>query len=1125
MADFNSDDDLLSQVMSKGNALGLSRRKKKKQSSLSTFEPGEPESILKTLAAGTMSGIQYVGETLDKPRRALFGAIAGKPEELLNLIPFSDTMGLTDPNNTVYGRDLLEQYAGAPKNREGFRPIDDFEDAAWDTLGLIADIAGDPFRFGTVGKLTAKGVAAGKAAGSSRVLGTSPFAMVKEIANKERSLASLRIPFTKSHLDLTGKGAASVAEKIAYSPPSRMIRQAFTLNPELKQYSKRGQMLADAKYSRILNAQASVVSQAIGFDQRSEEIVEVFGNRVKQMFDNHPELGKGLFSDTVDAKQLDINQIIRGLAEVKDRTVAAPLLSQVTRFKNLEDGINGMHSDLIQKFQTAAHGNHSLPDAQRLAAQALTGTDDMADTIAMTQKMDKYVHDMIEFKNETFKELQARGYKIHELEDDLTAHAPRSMEKVFQQVFSRYKSSTSSFDNAIKRKDVLKNIPGGTLAINQMSKDVAITGVKDAAVKNYVQRGMSIPDAIKQATKDLKATQPARLQKIMTDYIPTQAPTPDQLEHLTNVMEYFGDLPHEITSTGMFTGNVLHDMLDYVKRGQRVVAGLDAVYDVAAHTASTAKVGISVEDFFHALDGTHARHGFSTPTGLGFFDKTWQGIHGTAYTPNTHYVPEEFVDVAKRFMTFHSDNKDTIQMLKIWDKGTSMLKGGLTTPFPAFHTRNALGGLWQNLVTNDVKHFPQAMKNVVKAMMNNDRELVRLAEFHGIMPEGGSLVAQVAGGATDAGFNMGQAARQQLPDVPFKRLVENYKEGGIRGKNGIFGEGGALSMKNAEGSGVVSGLGKYGQDTMRTVETFNRLLHFEMKRLAGWTDSMAAHSTILNHFDYSTIGRSSKLQQGLKRIVPFYGWLRNNTPKQFFDLAQSPGGKQAQTVRTLAALQREAQNDAFLPDYLKEKVTIDNPFGSAEKKDGARSYLTMSGFLPIEDALNKFPTAQGVPDAKRTMQKALSMLHPVLQLPLEWSSGKQLWSGRPLSELHESPTGSSPLNEIIHKSPLARLATTVRQMKDPRKNKVEKAINLTIGGIGTTDVDYNKALEYEGRRLLEELLGKVPEAREFSRLSIPPEKFDALTPEQKKQYSLYSYLLKIGQKRSAAAKKEKAKKK
>lgn len=54
-----------------------------------------------------LSALSYAGETIDKPGRAARGLLSGRPEELANLIPFSDTMGITDPSQSSSGRDML----------------------------------------------------------------------------------------------------------------------------------------------------------------------------------------------------------------------------------------------------------------------------------------------------------------------------------------------------------------------------------------------------------------------------------------------------------------------------------------------------------------------------------------------------------------------------------------------------------------------------------------------------------------------------------------------------------------------------------------------------------------------------------------------------------------------------------------------------------------------------------------------------------------------------------------------------------------------------------------------------------------------------------------------------------
>lgn len=53
-----------------------------------------------------LDALGYLGDTFDKPGRAVRGLLGGRPEELLAAIPFSDSLGLTDKANRVSGQDL-----------------------------------------------------------------------------------------------------------------------------------------------------------------------------------------------------------------------------------------------------------------------------------------------------------------------------------------------------------------------------------------------------------------------------------------------------------------------------------------------------------------------------------------------------------------------------------------------------------------------------------------------------------------------------------------------------------------------------------------------------------------------------------------------------------------------------------------------------------------------------------------------------------------------------------------------------------------------------------------------------------------------------------------------------------
>ena len=56
------------------------------------------------------SGLGYLGDVESKfGGRAIRGALAGKPRELLSPIPFSDTLGITDPHQATSGSELASK--------------------------------------------------------------------------------------------------------------------------------------------------------------------------------------------------------------------------------------------------------------------------------------------------------------------------------------------------------------------------------------------------------------------------------------------------------------------------------------------------------------------------------------------------------------------------------------------------------------------------------------------------------------------------------------------------------------------------------------------------------------------------------------------------------------------------------------------------------------------------------------------------------------------------------------------------------------------------------------------------------------------------------------------------------
>lgn len=98
-----------------------------------------------------LAALGYLGDSLDKPGRALRGVLGGRPQEALAAIPFSDTLGLTDPGERVSGSDLLSS--------AGLQTGNELADAL---LGFGAEAALDPTAYLGVGLGARLGATAGR---------------------------------------------------------------------------------------------------------------------------------------------------------------------------------------------------------------------------------------------------------------------------------------------------------------------------------------------------------------------------------------------------------------------------------------------------------------------------------------------------------------------------------------------------------------------------------------------------------------------------------------------------------------------------------------------------------------------------------------------------------------------------------------------------------------------------------------------------------------------------------------------------------------------------------------------------------------------------------------------------
>lgn len=457
----------------------------------------------RSLLGKTMGAVQYLGETLDKPNAAVRGLLAGRPDQLLNLVPFSDTMELTDPAERTRGRELLEMAGIAAPNKPGlFNSPGDF---AGDVGGFALEVALDPLLWvsgplGAVSKAsiklakaarlagTGKGVkAAGKGfdlltdAANTAGRAITPSTWAEKVASGERAFASIQAPgflskyITGQKMIGTGPTAGKVADlltsALARNPASRAARGLFT--EHMRSATRAAtQIIRDRAHAERQFLQNGVRDVVTEFKPAQAELVEQMSNIAK-----HHEAAGDL--DTVTA----MSQSLREWTEqVGGSSIDAKLAALSRNF--------GVSQDTVE----------SIVKRDTLASQA----DDLLDTMAGLET--RNYEDNIRLGMRVM-EGEAKGKDIGKLSDIFIRYAPRRANDRLRKIFSSTKKDSKQaakdyFDFGIARDDTWRHVAGGTASVNRMAMSRLNNGtlgegiktLSEAATRGTIQKGAIVQE-------------------------------------------------------------------------------------------------------------------------------------------------------------------------------------------------------------------------------------------------------------------------------------------------------------------------------------------------------------------------------------------------------------------------------------------------------------------------------------------------------------------------------------------------------------------------------------------------------------------------------------------------------
>lgn len=279
-------------------------------------------------------------------------------------------------------------------------------------------------------------------------------------------------------------------------------------------------------------------------------------------------------------------------------------------------------------------------------------------------------------------------------------------------------------------------------------------------------------------------------------------------------------------------------------------------------------------------------------------------------------------------------------------------------------------------------------------------------------------------------------------------------------------------------------------------------------------------------------------QQVMQRLFLFYKFTKGQIPFTLKMLAENPGGRLANVLRSVNRSRDEEDN---IPDWIKETTSIPaDDFLGGPLEDGTKRYITGLG-LPFED-----PVQFASPSGQNLMLEAASRLNPMIKAPIEWMTGQSFHQkggphgGRPLDDLDpplgrtianigqitglrdsKDPVrffGSGPLEHMLANSPLSSALTKVRTVTDTRKSIPAKASNL-LTGLKISDVS-PAAQDRELRNRVQRIERQLG-ARQFTETYLPKEIREKMSPAEAAQAAQLAALKKLLDERSKKRRVEK----
>jgi hypothetical protein len=333
------------------------------------------------------------------------------------------------------------------------------------------------------------------------------------------------------------------------------------------------------------------------------------------------------------------------------------------------------------------------------------------------------------------------------------------------------------------------------------------------------------------------------------------------------------------------------------------------------------------------------------------------------------------------------------------DSLTSLFKT-YATMTPGFHVRNAMSATFMNATEG----IPFAVQREGWSLMTQYKRQANKAEW---------LAKQdkEVRGAFEAMFGSGVGGQ--------------FAERGVGSRGSAFSQGTEWMFEN-RATKASAWMGGVVEASVRLPVALHTLR-------SGGDVAEAMQRVTRTHFDYS---QASKLDQKMKRLIPFWTFMSRNLPLQLTQMYMKPSAY--------------AKYNSFVRNF-----SVPDEEGTPEYFEGVGAFNTglQLGSLPLylqpDLAHTRLTEDIGNIEAMSNLDfgKILSSANPLLTAPIEFTTGKDIFTGRQYDETDRRLTGTA-------EKPIELLARFFNQGKDtPEGNFAvdEKFINAIRGVVPLYD--------------------------------------------------------------------------